>query len=105
MSAFWICFAAIGIIAVPCVLMFLICGTDLPHKITGAIVVIVFWFLFSGAMYLEDKHDMETWNNGICVKCEGEYLFSSATKYRSSERYFYTCEDCGHTIELYSLME
>ena len=40
-----------------------------------------------------------------CDVCEGEYKFSGATKYRTSHHYYYTCENCDHTIELNSLMK
>ena len=105
MEAFWICFGFMGLVFVPAILMFLICGDTWGNKIGGAIGCLVFWVLISGAFALEDKWDNEMWNNGICSVCEGDYTFSSATKYRTSHHYYYTCDDCGHTIELNSLMK
>ena len=105
MSDFWICFGFMGLLFVPCILMFVICGCTRGNKIGGAIGCLVFWLLISGAMYGENEYDVSTYNNGVCIVCEGEYKFSGATKYRTSHHYYYTCENCDHTIELNSLMK
>lgn len=105
MNAFWICFGFMGLIFVPAILMFLICGCTWGNKIGGAIACLAFWVLISGAFALEDNYDNEMWNNGICSVCEGEYNFSGATEYRTSHHYYYTCDDCGHTIEINQLMK
>ena len=105
MEAFWICFGFMGLMFVPAILMFLICGCTWGNKIGGAIACLAFWVLISGAFALEDNYDYETWNNGVCSVCEGEYTFSGATKYRTSHHYYYTCDDCGHTIEINQLMK
>ena len=105
MEVFWICFGFFGLAFVPAILMILICGYTWRIKIGGAIVCLFFWLAISSAMYAEDKWDNEMWNNGICSVCEGEYTFSSATKYRTSHHYYYTCDDCGHTIEINQLMK
>lgn len=52
----------------------------------------------------ESVNDHETFNNGVCVKCGGEYRFSSSTRYRMSETFYYTCQDCGWTIKTNCLM-
>lgn len=103
MNIFLVCFGGMGLLFVPLILMFLTCSGDRSSKIGGAVFCLFFWVAFSWAMYAEAKWDHDTWNNGICSVCEGEYHFSGATKYRTSDYYFYTCEDCGHTIELNSL--
>ena len=105
MEAFWICFGFMGLVFVPAILMFLICGCTWKNKIGGAVICLLFWLAISGAMYAEDSYDHEMWNNGICSVCEGKYTFSGATKYRTSHHYYYTCDDCGHTIEINSLMK
>ena len=105
MSDFWICFGFMGLLFIPCILMFVICGCTRGNKIGGAIGCLVFWLLISGAMYGENEYDVNTYNNGVCIVCEGEYKFSGATKYRTSHHYYYTCENCDHTIELNSLMK
>ena len=103
MSDFWICFGFMGLLFVPFILLFLFCSGSRGNKIGGALFCLAFWLLISGAMYAESKWDNEMWNDGICSECEGEYHFSGATKYRTSHHYYYTCEDCDHTIELNSL--
>ena len=46
------------------------------------------------------------WNNGVCENCGGEYKFSSAVHIRNSgDYYYYTCEDCGHTIKTHDIMK
>lgn len=46
------------------------------------------------------------WNDGVCEICGGAYKFTSATHVRNGgTRYYYTCEDCDHTIMTYSLMK
>ncbi len=52
------------------------------------------------------KNANEHWNNGVCEICGGAYKFTSATHLRNGgNRYYYTCEDCDHTIMTYSLMK
>lgn len=105
MGAFWFCFGFMGLMFVPLILMFLICGCSWGNKIGGAVFCLLFWFAISGAMYAENSHDHEMWNSGVCSVCEGEYNFSGATEYRTSHHYYYTCDDCGHTIEINQLMK
>ena len=105
MAEFWTCFVIMGLVGLPAVLLFALCGGDAVYKIGGSAMVLAFWLLISVACTFEMKWDAETWNNGICSVCEGEYKFSGATKYRTSHHYYYTCENCDHTIELNSLMK
>lgn len=105
MNDFLLYFGFMGVVFVPAILMFLICGDTWGIKIGCAIGCLVFWLLISGGMYTEDKRDNKMWNNGICSMCEGEYRFSGATKHRTSRHYYYTCEDCDHTIEINQLMK
>lgn len=105
MESFWICFGLLGLMFVPAILLFLICGSTWGSKIGGAIVCLLFWFATAGVMYFEDKRDNEMWNGGICSVCEGEYNFSGASESRTSHHYYYTCDDCGHTIKINQLMK
>jgi len=105
MAEFWMCFVIMGLVGVPAILLFALCGGDAVCKIGGSAMVLAFWLLISVACTFEMKWDVEAWNNGICSVCEGEYKFSGATKYRTSHHYYYTCENCDHTIELNSLMK
>lgn len=58
---------------------------------------------------VNDKHDAEVYNNGICTECGGDYVFSSAVRVRnaggSDDDYYYTCDKCGHTIKTNSIMK
>ena len=60
---------------------------------------IIFTSIFYGLSSHYDKVQIDTWNNGICTECGGEYKFKNA--YNSS--YFYACEDCDHVIKLEEL--
>ncbi len=71
----------------------------------GILVALAFGFFLTGVMWGEAKMDADAYNNGICSLCEGNYDFRGGSEYRSSHTYYYTCEDCGHTIETNSLMK
>lgn len=105
MTQFLICFGIIGFVAVPAMLMFACGFGNKRDKMGGVLAVLFFWVLISGAMTYEAKYDFDVYNNGVCVVCEGKYKFSGTTKYRTSHHYYYTCENCDHTIELNSLMK
>ena len=105
MNDFLMILAFFSVLFVPLALTSLTCGVTTKDKIGGAIFSVVIWLMLSGALYSEAKYDDEMWNNGICSACSGDYIFNGATKYRTSHHYYYTCEDCGHTIEINSFME
>lgn len=68
-------------------------------RIIGLIVVIIFSLFFGWCSTISITEEQGVWNNGHCTECGGEYKFSGASKYRSREYYYYTCEKCDHTIE------
>lgn len=105
MNDFLMILIFLGVLFVPMALMFLICGATTKSKIGGAIFSIVIWLMFSAAVFSEAKYDDEMWNNGICSTCGSDYIFNGASHYRTSDNYYYTCKDCGHTIEINSFME
>ncbi len=41
-----------------------------------------------------------TWNNGICSNCGGHYRFQQAIGHQYFTDYMYTCDKCGHSIEV-----
>ena len=41
------------------------------------------------------------YNNGICQVCGGNYHFSGGNRFN----YFYTCDNCDHTIETLNIMK
>lgn len=50
------------------------------------------------------KWDSEKYNEGVCVECGGVYEFSGGSG-RSQKEYYYTCNECDHTIIVYNIME
>ena len=72
--------------------------------------VIIFLTAVACALYLGVKYEInvsrEAYNDGICSACGGEYQFSSASHVKNgSDRYYYTCENCGHTVMTYHIMK
>ena len=68
-------------------------------------MIIAIFVLMVAVDAAEGRAEIENWNNGICSSCGGQSRFSSAAYTRYSRRYYYTCTDCGHTIETYELMK
>lgn len=61
-------------------------------------------------LFLAVKADTEKsndlYNNGICTECGGRYRFSSSTHLKNGGDYFYySCEDCDHTIRTNKIMK
>lgn len=70
-----------------------------------ALIISCAIFFGVGCMYgQESVNDRDEFNNGVCIKCGGECRFSSSTRYRMTETFYYTCQDCGWTIETNHLM-
>jgi hypothetical protein len=40
------------------------------------------------------------WNDGICSNCGGHYKFQQAIGHNHYTEYMYTCDKCGHSIEV-----
>lgn len=75
-----------------------------------SVVIILVVFGFIGLAILGATANVKSahahWNNGVCELCGGAYQFSSGSHIRNGgDRFYYTCEDCGHTIMTYSLMK
>ena len=73
-------------------------------KIIAILIALAIAFGLATLIYKEAKGNRNRWNNGYC-ECGGEYQFSSATNYRGSKAYYYTCDKCGHTEEFSSIMK
>lgn len=59
-----------------------------------------------GLITLQSKGDDKAWNNGYCTECDKPYKFSSVIHHRNSDdKYYYTCNNCGHTIMIHTLRE
>ena len=75
------------------------------YKIIASVCVLVATFAFMSGIYAEQKNSSDRWNNGIHINCGGAYQFSGATKWRTSESFYCTCDKCGHTEEFSSIMK
>lgn len=75
------------------------------YKIIASVCVLVATFAFIRGIYAEQENSSDRWNNGIHIVCGGVYQFSGATKWRTSESFYYTCDKCGHTEEFSSIMK
>ena len=73
-------------------------------KIIAILVALAIAFGVATLLYQDAEGDHDRWNNGYC-ECGGQYQFSSATNYRGSKDYYYTCDKCGHTEEFYAIMK
>lgn len=58
-----------------------------------------------GGIY-DAKTTNKNWNNGICEVCGGDYKFKCAVHLKNGgDTFYYSCEDCDHTINTRSLMK
>lgn len=73
-------------------------------KIIAILVALAIAFGVATLLYKDAEGDHDHWNNGYC-ECGGQYQFSSATNYRGSKDYYYTCDKCGHTEEFSQIMK
>lgn len=91
------------------VLGFFIGYNNSTHKILGGIVGLIFtagiFFLSVFCCKTQGDITAEKYNNGICTICGGEYEFAGGSRYRNHSEYYYTCENCGHTITTSSIMK
>ena len=67
-------------------------------------IIVILTAIIGGT--IEKRQDIQQYNNGTCFVCDGEYRFASATYIRGGLYiYYYTCDKCGHTIGVHSLMQ
>ena len=99
MKEFLIVFGAFGLICIPFIIMFLVCGVDLKHKLGGAAVVLIFWLLIAGGLTLDSKNKQEAWNGGYC-ECGTHWELRGASKSRTgNETKYYQCPNCYAEIK------
>lgn len=97
---FYIAWAVIALL--PLSIVFLSSRT-VKWKILACLCVLVVTCGVAALLYTDSENAYERWNNGTC-ECGGTYELSAATKYNSSESFYYTCDKCGHTEEFSRLM-
>ena len=73
-------------------------------KVIAILVALAIGFGMATLLYKDAEGNHDRWNNGYC-ECGGQYQFSSATNWRGSKDYYYTCDKCGHTEEFSQLMK
>lgn len=100
-SSFYIVWAVMAIF--PLMIAFLAPETC-RGKIIAILVALAIAFGVATLLYKDAEGDHDHWNNGYC-ECGGQYQFSSATNYRGSKDYYYTCDKCGHTEEFHAIMK
>ena len=93
-----------GIIGLPVGLLVAVGRDHWWRKVLALIISCAIAFGIGCMCGQESVNDHDTFNNGVCVKCGGEYRFTSSTRYRMSETFYYTCQDCGWTIETNTLI-
>ncbi len=85
-------------------LMIAILAPETWHsRVIAVLIAIAIGFGVATLLYKEAEGNHDRWNNGYC-ECGGQYQFSSATNWRGSKNYYYTCDKCGHTEEFTSIM-
>lgn len=81
-------------------------GKPVVKWMVGIILAIAIGCGISGLITLQNKGDDEAWNNGYCTECNEPYRFVNVVYHKSSDdEYYYTCDDCGHTIIIHNLRE
>lgn len=98
---FYLAWAVIAVF--PLVIAIFACETW-HGKIIAVLIVLAITFGFMTLLYKQSEGNYDRWNNGYC-ECGGQYQFSSATNYRGSKDYYYTCDKCGHTEEFSAIMK
>lgn len=97
---FWLALGILGLVFIPCIVLFIICGTDGTHKIVGSLFCVFFWLLFSGSIYFQDVGNAEKWNNGYCECGQHWELKGVAKTGRGGETKYYACPECYTEIEI-----
>jgi len=67
------------------------------------IAVLIAILLFIGVVFLQESSCNIVYNNGICTRCGGHYIFQQAVGHRYNIRYIYQCDKCGKLIEINSI--
>ena len=95
-----------GGIAGPLVGLIISIGCDTWRGIVLSFIICCAVFFGLGVMVGQEHiNNRDTFNNGVCIQCGGEYRMSGATKIlMGRETFYYTCQDCGWTIETNCLM-
>lgn len=81
-------------------------GKPIAKCIIAVILAATIGFSIGGLITLQRKGDDEAWNNGYCTECNKPYKFVNKVCHKNnSDEYYYTCDNCGHTIVIHGLRE
>ena len=67
--------------------------------VIALLVAVLSSFLITRGFYVDIKSAETAWNNGYCT-CGTEWRLVNVQKYRGHMIYYYTCDNCGRTIEI-----
>lgn len=98
---FWIVFGVLFLITG--MIALLISDGGIERAIT-IFVALVIAFIFSALLFKNAEYNIDKWNDGTHIDCGGTYQLTTATEYRGSKSFYYTCDKCGHTEEFSRLM-
>ena len=68
--------------------------------VVSIILAVAIGFGIGGLLTLEHMADVDSWNNGHCKECNGEWHLVDVEKGRNngSTRYYWECEECYNLI-------
>ena len=90
----------VGLIVVACA-----DGNWLNKTILLLTVMVALGFGGGSMCWANHNEQIYNWNDGNCIYCGEEYRFAGASRNTISHYYYYTCHNCGYTIELNQLAE
>ena len=73
-------------------------------KIIACICVIIISFGITSLFFIDQAGETERWNGGICADCGGIYELSAVFE-RLITTFYYTCNNCGHTVSFAQIMK
>ena len=77
---------------------------DIIRLIAIITVLVIIGFVMNLFDERERNKEIKTFNEGICTECGGRYQFAGASGH-TTKTYYYTCDECGHTIEMSEIMK
>ena len=87
-----------------CLSALLFSSINFRSKITKIILYtvtsLVIGFSFVRLIVWENEVSLSLWNDGKCSNCGEELRFVNASRYKFNTYYYYTCDNCGNTVEL-----
>ena len=79
---------------------------DNGKMIFAYLIIPITALILIGGIFFMRKMDSLDYNNGTCEKCGGHYSYDGAVGHgrNGSTTYIYKCDDCGHVIHTYEIM-